>query len=516
MYILTGKQMKLLDQSAIQDYQLPALLLMEHAALALYRKVAQCYTLKDKILVVCGAGNNGGDGLALSRLLKLNDYDVTVTLLAEPAKLSELSRIHYAILRKMDVPFQSLDDVLSAAGDNWTLIVDAIFGVSLNRPVGGKYAETIDWINRANCPVLAVDIPSGVAATSGKCLGTAVKAEQTVSFAAPKIGLYLYPGAKFAGRVSIADIGIPKSAYQELKFKIEHSKKIMQLLTEDAKGRLQQRSANSNKGSYGKALIVAGSANMAGAALMAGKAAYKVGCGLVNVLTVQNNLTALNSYLPEAISSSYRSADMPEKIGATLSEQSTKSTALLIGPGLSTDAAAKTLLETALTIAKPLVIDADGLNLLAKHNTLLKRLKARAAATILTPHIGEMTRLIKVDKTKLLDNLIHYATQFARRHNVILALKSARTVIATPDGQTYLNITGNHGMATAGSGDVLAGMIVGLLANPSNSAIDATNAAVYEHAKAGDRAAQKVGESALMASDIIDSIYIERVTIQSK
>ncbi len=509
MYVLTAKQMKLLDQSAIRDYRVPALLLMEHAAQALYRKVTERCTLKDRILIVCGAGNNGGDGLALARLLKLNDYNVTVIMLAETAKLSELSRAYYDILQNMDVAFQSFDDALTATDHNWNLIVDAIFGVSLNRLVRGRYAEAIDWINSVNCPVLAVDIPSGIAATSGKCLGTAVKAECTVSFAAAKIGLYLYPGAEYAGCVSIADIGIPKIAYQNLKYKIAQTERIMQLLTEGTKARLELRFANSNKGSYGKALVVAGSANMAGAALMAGKAAYKVGCGLVDVMTEQNNLTALNSYLPEAISHSYRSADAPTEIAATLSEGAQKSTALLIGPGLSTGSAAKTLLETALIVAKPLVIDADGLNLLAAHDTLLERLKARTAPTILTPHIGEMTRLLKIEKTELLDNLIHYATVFARAHNVILVLKSARTIVATPDGQTYLNVAGNHGMATAGSGDVLAGMIVGLLANLNNNAIDAVNAAVYAHPTAGDRAALKVGKSALMASDIIDCIRME-------
>ncbi len=514
MYALTAKQMKDLDASAINDWQIPAILLMEHAALALYSEIAEHYNKNAKILIVCGAGNNGGDGLALTRLLLKNGYSPTIAMLTQPEKLSELSTIHYHILKRQNANIVQIvkQDDLTTIDTDYNLIVDAIFGVSLNRPVEGLYATVIDWINQQNAKILAVDVPSGIDATSGKYLATAVKADLTVTFAAAKCGLYLYPAADYVGQLVIADIGIPQAAYQQLA----DSQRIIEVLTADCLILLAKRSANTHKGSYGKALIIAGSNNMAGAALLAAKAAYKTGAGLVCVLTDCANQTALNSYLPEAICHGYRADGNFEFAIKQLKEQADKANCLLIGPGLSTEPIAQALVKTALTIDKPLIIDADGLNILSENEQLFKQLKSRSSITVLTPHIGEMARLTKLNRKRILDDPLNIAKQFATEHNVILVLKSARTIIAQPNGQLAINIAGNNGMATAGSGDVLAGAIAGLLANKANKAADAVNAAVFLHATAGDKAALKTGKSGLIASDIIDMLKAESLTVKSK
>ncbi len=508
MYALTAKQMKDLDSSAINDWQIPAILLMEHAALALYNEIAKRYSNDAKILIVCGAGNNGGDGLALARLLLNNGYSSTILMLTNPDKLSELSTIHYHVLKKQNaniIHIAKQDDLATIAPD-YNLIVDAIFGVSLNRPVEGLYAATINWINQQNATVLAVDLPSGIDATSGKYLATAVKADITVTFAAAKCGLYLFPAADYVGQLIVADIGIPKAAYKQLA----NSQKIIETLTPSCLDSLAKRSANTHKGGYGKVLIIAGSNNMAGAALLAAKAAYKTGAGLVSVITDIANQTALNSYLPEAICYGYKANDDFAFTIKQLREQADKASCLLIGPGLSKEPVAKALVETALTIDKPLIVDADGLNILADNEQLFKQLKSRTAITVLTPHIGEMARLTKLNSERILDNPINIAQQFAAEHQIILVLKSSRTIIAQPNGRLAINIAGNNGMATAGSGDVLAGAIAGLMANKANKAADAVNAAVFLHATAGDNAVLKTGKSGLIASDIISELKVEK------
>ncbi len=507
MYALTAKQMKDLDASAINDWQIPAILLMEHAALALYNEIAKRFRQNAKILIVCGAGNNGGDGLALARLLLKNGYSPTIAILTTPDKLSDLSTIHYHIIKRQNaniVQITKQDDLATIATD-YNLIVDAIFGVSLNRSVEGIYATVINWINQQNAKILAVDVPSGIDATSGKYLATAVKADITVTFAAAKCGLYLYPAADYVGKLIVADIGIPQAAYQQLA----DNQKIIEVLTTNCLSLLAKRSANTHKGSYGKALIIAGSNNMAGAALLAAKAAYKTGAGLVSVLTNSANQSAVNSYLPEAICYGYQAnVDFNFAINQ-LKAQANKASCLLIGPGLSKEPVAQALVEAALAIDKPLIIDADGLNILAENEQLLKQLKKRSAITVLTPHIGEMARLTKLANEHILDDPLNIAKQFSAEHHVILVLKSARTIVAQPNGHLSINIAGNNGMATAGSGDVLAGIIAGLIANKANKAADAVNAAVFLHAIAGDKAALKTGESGLIASDIISELKVE-------
>ncbi len=503
MYALTAQQMKALDKCAIDDYQIPAILLMERAALAIYDEIKSHYTVTDKILVVCGAGNNGGDGLALTRLLINGGYRCTVFMLGKAAKLSQLAQLHYQILERLEADIRLIESEADLVADDYQLAIDAIFGVSLNRPVSGIYSAAIDWLNQLACPVWAVDVPSGCAASSGKCLPIAVKAAKTISLAAPKIGLYLYPAADCVGQLMVADIGIPKAAYRQLA--ASEGSKLIDVLTDDCLSALAERSANSHKGSYGHALVVAGSQNMAGAALLAAKAAYTAGAGVVSILSDDANQAAINCYLPEAICHGYRrsAGDLASK---QLKAQADKASALLVGPGLAVDDCAATLLRSALAADLALVIDADGLNLLARDSKLLQGLKSRQAATILTPHIGEMARLTHLTSRQILDDPVNIARQFAERHQVILVLKSARTIVAQPNGKVAINIRGNSGMATAGSGDVLAGCLVGLLANRANAADTAANAAVYLHATAGDKAALKTGESALIASDIIEQL----------
>ncbi len=506
MNLFTAQQIKQLDARAVSQYDVPALLLMEHAALAMYRQIAADHPTGSKILIVCGAGNNGGDGLALARLLVENGYKPTVYLLAKADRLTELAAVYYRLLQHCDLAIEQIASAADLEADPaYHLIVDALLGVSLNRPVDGLYGQVIDWINAARCPVLSADLPSGIDASTGHCLGRAVKADQTISFGAAKIGLYLYPAADYVGNLSVAQIGIPAAAFEDLANDLPAGEAIAQLLTPACLTRLAERSANSHKGSFGHALIVAGSKNMAGAALLAAKAAYRSGVGLVSVLTVETNRVALNSYLPEAIC--YGQDDDCQAARAELTRRAALANALLIGPGLSTDHLAVELVKCALAVAKPLLIDADGLNIIAADRQLLASLKTRTAATVLTPHIGEMSRLTGLTTQQILADPIVVARRFARDHRAIVVLKSARTIIAQPSGQIYINNTGNAGMATAGSGDVLAGIGCGLLSNPRNRAIDAALAAVFLHGRAGARAAQKMSQSAIIAGDLIDCLY---------
>ncbi len=507
MKALTAEQMRKLDAFTIERRAIPALLLMEHAAMAVWQEIKEKEKSAQQILIVCGAGNNGGDGLALARLLMQDNYEVSIVLLADTKKFSVLARQQYQILLNLKARIIELTEAkdFEKLDNNWDIIIDAIFGVSLNREVKGIYADAISYINNNKAKVIAIDLPSGVDASTGKILGTAVKADKTITFAETKIGLHLYPAANYCGQIIIADIGIDNNALPTLMQKQDFGD-VIEIITDNCLEKLAKRKANSHKGTYGSALIIAGGKDMAGAAMLASKAAYKTGVGLTRIITDESNKTAVNCFLPEAICYTHNTKTTDKNLRKLFEKEINKATAILIGCGLGTDDRAKQLLELAIASDLPLVIDADGLNLLAENPFMLDELKLRENATILTPHIKEMTRLAKINKEELLEKQIEIAKNFAMERNIFLVLKNARTIVASSTGKTYLNIKGNNGMATGGSGDVLAGIITGLISNTENDKLNAAIAGVYLHASAGDKAAEKQGAHALLASDIIDSI----------
>lgn len=497
-YLLSAREMKGCDERTVSDFHVPAAVLMERAALSVAEEIEKRLTKQDTVLFLCGAGNNGGDGYAAARILAERGFRPWILPLKPPAKgsLPEqelLSARSYGIKELSALPEEPP-----------RAVVDAIFGTGLSRDIEGEPFHVIETVNAWETLRIAVDLPSGVSADHGKILGIAFQADITVTFAFRKLGQLLFPGAACCGEVLRKDIGILESSFSGSKPRVlAYGREDLSLLP--------KRTADTNKGDYGKLLIIAGSPGMCGAAVFAAKAAYRMGVGLVRVYTPEENRSILQQAVPEAVLTTYRSDRFDEK---GLIEAIHAADTVLIGPGLGTGAVSEKLLRTTMdTVSCPLVIDADGLNLLARETEQLKR---PHTDMVLTPHIGEMARLTGDAPIYLKEERLSRAEEFANEYNVVLAMKDSRTVTAVPYGSLYLNLTGNHGMATAGSGDVLSGIIAALIATGLR-AEKAAPLGVYIHGLAGDLAAEKKSARGLNASDLLDSLCdilreTERVT----
>ena len=491
-WIVNAKEMKLCDQNTIQYYGVPSMVLMERAALKTMEVILDGNYQTKQVLIVCGVGNNGGDGMALARLLAQKGSTVAILLIGDTKKFTPESKKQYEICQQYRIPFVSL---LELECISYTLVIDALFGVGLSRNLTGEYYDIIEKLNQIHADKVAIDIPSGISADSGVVMGTAFRADTTITFGYRKLGLVLYPGVDYSGNIVVADIGIDDNSWLDKK------PGVCALDDGDVKEALL-RPEDGNKGTFGKVLVIAGSINMAGAAYFSAKAAYKSGCGLVRIYTAQENCTILQTRLPEAILTTYsgKRPDMQQ-----LNEALSWADTIIIGPGIGTDDTAKMILKNTLkNAAVPVVVDADALNLIAEDTQIL--LKPHTEMVV-TPHMGEMARLCGDSISYLKENRIEAAEEFAREYNVVCVLKDARTVTAVPYGKTYINQNGNSGMATGGSGDVLAGLIGGLIAQGIHSEF-AAPAAVYLHAKAGDRAAKQIGKHAMMASDILEQLFL--------
>ena len=340
---------------------------------------------------------------------------------------------------------------------------------------------------------MAVDIASGISADTGAVMGMAFVADLTVTFGFIKAGQLLYPGAEYTGELKVADIGIDEQSLYEIKPELK-------VLETSDLNRLPRRVNRSNKGSYGKLLILAGSKQMAGAAVFAAKAAYRMGCGLVRVATVEENRIILQEQVPEAVLAVYNNGtDVVEFVETQLHWAD----AVVAGPGISqSDLSERMLYELLKRIQVPCLCDADALNLLSKHPDWWKLVQSHL---VITPHLGEMARLTGRPITEIRDRLVQTAQEFAMEHQITVVLKDARTITAQPDGQSYINVSGNHGMATAGAGDVLSGVVGALLAQKLDMHLAAA-LGVFIHGLAGDAAAERVGHCAMMASDIVDGL----------
>ena len=442
--LVTGKQMKQLDQSTIKQMGIPSLVLMERAALAVFDCLKQHFPLK-KTLVVCGSGNNGADGVAVARLLHLAGYPVDLYLAGNHTSFTEEMNIQWQAAKNYQVSI-----VNNCRFSEYTTIVDALFGVGLSRELSGKYQALAERINASGIPVLAVDIPSGIHAGTGQVMGTAIRATETVTFAYRKLGISLYPGSVYAGHIQVKDVGIYGAS--EGVFSLDN-KDVSWLPVRDPAG---------NKGTFGKILLIAGSRNMSGAAYFSSKAALLSGAGMVRILTDESNRIILQQQFPEAMLSVYEPSMSPDELSEIVRKAMDWADVVAVGPGLSTSKTAENLLQTVLTFrqSKPIVIDADALNLLAKR----KDLQAQCdAACILTPHLGEMSRLAECTISDLKVHPQKFMDVFYNNCPCTLIMKDARTWIRTADGSFFLNLTGNDGMATAGSGDVLCGVVAGLL-----------------------------------------------------
>lgn len=490
-YIASGDEMSRIDDYAINVIGIPQMVLMERAALSVYNYIASKFNKDSKVLVVVEGGNNGGDGLALARILHGNGYDVEVYWGEILSKTSEAFNAQLEIAKKLNIKFA--DDILNYGYD---VVVDAVFGAGLNRAITGKLADVINAMNDVDAFKLAVDIPSGIDATNGYVLGTAFRADATVTFAIMKMGLLTGMGYEYSGQVTVADIGIPKKAIDYIE---------PDLYTYDGKDvdrLLPYRKFDSHKGSYGKIGVIGGSKNMAGAAMFSAEAAYRMGCGLVRICTVEDNREIMQSKLPEAMLTTFDPKDK-SSVREAIKSMLSWSDVIILGPGLSTKEYAAYIVEKVLREYKEtIVLDADGLNIVAQNKEWLADTQARV---IITPHLAEMSRLTEVKTGEIKSNKYEVAKNFAKDNDIVVVLKDARTVVSEGGVQAYINTTGNNGMATGGSGDVLAGIIGGLCGQNMDE-FEAAKLGVCLHGLAGQEAAISRGRYSMIASDIVKGI----------
>ncbi|MEZ8222217.1 NAD(P)H-hydrate epimerase [Candidatus Fervidibacteria bacterium JGI MDM2 JNZ-1-D12] len=514
--LVTASESRQFDQLA-EKAGLPSLVLMENAALRIAEVLQQHFELDPpkRIVIVCGKGNNGGDGMALARHLSNIGFQVQVFLLAEPSELKGDAATNYKVAVNIGIPIQpivsseqlpQLIEPLQSAD----LVVDALLGTGITGEVRGLYAEVIPLITHHASRILSVDIPSGINSDTGEICGVAVRADATVTLGAVKLGLMLFPGADYAGDLFVGSLGIPDSLLTKLnirRFVATHE--LVQRV-------LPPRHPNTHKGDYGRVLIVGGAPGMTGAAIMAGKAALRTGAGLAQVALPQSLNIAIEASALEVMSFPLPETDAgtiaPEALNV-LSPRLEWADVIAVGCGISRNERTQTFVRQLVAqVDKPMVIDADGLIALAGHSEILRQ---RKSLTVLTPHPGEMAALLQTSTEAVQRDRVGTAIKAASEFKSIVVLKGARTITASPDGTMFVNPTGNAGMATGGSGDVLTGMIAALLAqtivrqspvpNPL-SLIEAVTAAVFLHGLAGDIASWEKGEVALIAGDLLDHL----------
>ena len=502
-YLTDSHTMKAVDNCSIHEFGIPSVVLMERAALgvsAFLRKTAGKDNKKTcmKVVCVCGSGNNGADGLAAARQLNENGIEVHVVLVGTSQGTDEY-RLQKSIVSNLGIDCAEYDGNIDFS--EYDYIIDAIFGIGLSRIIEGRYAQVIADINKAGenpyTKIIAVDIPSGISADNGQIMGIAVKTDYTVTFGYNKTGIMFYPGASYSGSVEVINAGFVTDDI--LHRKVGGFGSIFTYDDEDV-GRLLVRKPDSNKGTYGRTLIIAGSKNMGGAAILSASAAYRSGTGLVKVLTHEVNKTALLCRMPECLISTYLD-NMP--LAAELKADFEWAKSIAVGPGLSMNGVAAEITRCVLEREdKVRILDADALNIIAAEHIDYKG--SNEGRIIITPHIMEMSRLTGKTTADIKEHMIETAKEYAIQHSCICILKDARTVVT--DGQkVYINCTGNDGMSTGGSGDVLTGLIAGMAAIGLD-AFDAACLSVYVHGKAGDLAAQQKGRTGMTASDIAEAI----------
>lgn len=486
-YLPTGAQMKEGDQKTITEMGMPSMVLMERAALAVVKEMEKAQLNLKKVLVICGSGNNGGDGFAVARLLHLRGYTVEVWFVGKCSSMTEETKLQMEIAVNYGVPVKN-----TITGEDYTIIVDAIFGIGLSRQVSGSYYNVIDSINKMKGTKVAVDIPSGISADTGEVMGIAVSADLTVTFAFEKVGMLFGKARTFTGKIVTVPIGIESSVYdgrKDICYTYDRS---------DLKSLLPERDPNGHKGTYGKVLLIMGSPGMAGAAYFSARAAYLAGAGLVQIYTAKENQMSLQQLLPEAILTTY-----DEYEETKLKELIAWADVIGIGSGLSIEKTAHRIFSYTLSNAKkPCVIDADGLNLLAADRELFHNLTADC---ILTPHMKEMSRLCGHSVVELKEERFHYFREFIERTPSVCVMKDARTLVGKSGLPVYVNTSGNQSMAKGGAGDVLGGVIAGLLAQGMKP-YEAGALGVFLHGLAGDAAQSRKGSYSVLASDILEGI----------
>ncbi len=505
--LLTATQMADLDRQTIQQVGIPGMVLMENAADGCARAIVDRWPdrVGRGVVVVAGPGNNGGDGHVIARKLANRGIPVKVLLLAAPDRVKGDARTNLDLLPSFGVEVVQLldDEAVTAARSHLAhcgVVVDALFGTGLERPLTGRFGAMAEDVNAAGKPVMAVDIASGVNASTGEVLGCAVAADLCVTFCRPKRGHYLFPGAACCGDVEVVDIGVPEA-------RVEAAAVGTHLLGPGALARmLATRARQTHKGTYGHLLVLAGCADMPGAAALAANAALIGGVGLVTLAVPAGVRRLLRGLVPEVIVTTLPSEDggFAEAAADALEDLLPGKTAVAVGPGVGRAAGTAAFVRRVVDeVELPAVVDADGLR------ALVGRAGAAPAPRVLTPHPGEMAALLALTNAEVEADRPGAAARAAREQGAVVVLKGASSVLASPDGELLVNPTGNPGMASAGTGDVLTGLVGSLLAQPRQLAGDPLGAAaagVYLHGLAGDLAAAEVGEASLLASHITDAV----------
>lgn len=483
--IISAEQTRQADQFTIKNSAIKSIDLMERASLAFVERFCEQVGPDQQICVVSGTGNNGGDGLAIARILRSRSYQVEVILL-DFSDLSDDCKINLKRLNGEVNQMQPQQFRLPKAD----VLIDALFGSGLNRPISGALAEVVEAINTSSSQVFSVDIPSGLLADEVDLSGAIVQADNTITFQRPKLSFLIPECGQFAGEWSMVDIGLDEAF-------IERNESDFFLLDQQVLSFLPPRKKFQHKGDFGRVQVFAGSLGKIGAAFLSGKAVLKTGAGLLTIHTPECGMQVLQASLPEAmltVDRSYGHISSGELMEGT--------DVVCFGPGTGRHSETAEIFRRVLESGpQKLVVDADGLNILSDHPEMMDLLPT---GTILTPHVGEFSRLFGDFDNGL--ERINCARSVAFKHRLVIILKGAHTAVICPDKSVYFNNTGNPGMATAGSGDVLAGIITGLLAQ-GLSAQEAAQMGVFVHGKAGDLAEKTCGEASMMASDLLNFLH---------
>ena len=517
MKVVTAAEMRQIDRETIEGIGIPGIVLMETAGSAIVRAIKQHYPTVQRIGILVGKGNNGGDGLVIGRQLAHTGHDVHIFLVSPADSFTGEAEINLQIAKNLGLRIEAILDEKEAwkcgsveAWKRWMtnceLLIDAIFGTGLRGAVRDPIATLIDAINSVATPILSVDLPSGLEADTGNPLGVCVRADRTVTIGLPKTGLLVHPGAELAGELEVADIGFPQQVIDAQEIKINRTTAV------EASEWIPQRPAVSHKGSYGRVLVVAGSTGMTGAAALASEAALRAGAGLVTLAIPKSLNPILESLLPEVMTlplSETEAGSLSVSAASPLLEFAAKTQSVLaIGPGISQHPDTVALVHQLARenqghkLGGQMVIDADGLNAIARNREIMSFLDRE---TVLTPHPGEMARLTNTSVPILEEDRIRTAQTYASEQGVTLVFKGAPTVISAANGDVWINSTGNPGMGTGGMGDVLTGIIAGLMGQ-GLSGERAAVLAVYIHGLAGDIVSERLGMHGLIASDVLKAV----------
>ncbi len=499
MKLASVSQVSKMDQSAVEDYSIPELLLMENAASACCRVIKKKFMVEgSNFLILCGTGNNGGDGLALARLLYSEGGAPLVLLYGEPEKLKGAALQNFNILKKLPIEIINRynNDLLTREINDTDIIIDAILGTGLNRNIKGELENIIDIINSSPKPVISIDIPTGINGDSGRVMGTAVFSQTTITFGSLKRGNILFPGYSHCGEIYLSRISMPPEIYDSEEINIELN----------ICSTLPERDIRGNKKTFGDILTISGASAYYGAPRFAASAVLKSGAGYSRLAAPKSIIPFLSGSMPEVVFIPQNETSEGSVAGSNLPrllKTGEKVDAVIIGPGLSLNKETAQFIRDFVDSYKNfLLIDGDGLTAVAGKENLLTK---RELPAVLTPHQGEMSRLTEYSVSEIDNNPIKILQECSYKYNSVVVLKGAHSLIGFPDGKVYINMSGNSGMGTAGTGDILSGIIAAFF-GLGMDLHDAVKNGVFIHGAAGDAAAEKIGEDSITASDILSEL----------